>query len=102
MNLSVTHIQGGESLGLQLLVCETQILVLYYHLLTVVFFFHKNNCEPSFGPPSTYLLGFFFSLRFSLSTFREKEREGERVGEKHQCVRSHLNWGPGPQPRHVP
>ena len=37
-------------------------------------------------------------------------KEGEREGEKHQCVRdtvtgcfSHApNWGPGPQPRHVP
>ena len=33
-------------------------------------------------------------------------REGEREGEKHQCIVTYLshtpNWGPGPQPRHVP
>ena len=31
-------------------------------------------------------------------------REGEREGEKHQCVvaSSTPYWGPGPQPRHVP
>ena len=53
------------------------------------------------------LISFF--LRFYLFTFREKEREGER-GERHRCVRDTwiscflhaLNWGPGPQPRHLP
>ena len=41
---------------------------------------------------------------FFLNLFLERGREGERVGEKHQCVvAAHTrNWGPGPQPRHVP
>ena len=46
-----------------------------------------------------------FLKRFYLFNFRERGREGEREGEKHQCVvASHTppNWGPGPQPRHVP
>ena len=42
--------------------------------------------------------------------FRVGGREGEREGEKRQCVRDTLiscllhalHWGPGPQPRHVP
>ena len=42
--------------------------------------------------------------------FSERGGEGERNGEKHQCVRDtlisclsyHPNWGPGLQPRHVP
>ena len=50
------------------------------------------------------------SIFIYLFTFRERGREGEREGEKHQCVRdtwtdclSHApTWGPGPQPRHVP
>ena len=53
---------------------------------------------------------FFSFLIFYLFIFIERRREGEREGEKHQCVRDtpigHLshtpNWGPGPQPRHVP
>ena len=48
------------------------------------------------------------SSRFSL--FLERGGEGERKGERHQCVRdtsigclSHVPyWPPGPQPRHVP
>ena len=38
------------------------------------------------------------------SSFRQRGREGERKGEKHQCVvASHVPlWGPGLQPRHVP
>ena len=48
--------------------------------------------------------------RFYLFIFREWGREGERKGEKHQCVRGTsigclqyiTNWGRGPQPRHVP
>ena len=47
---------------------------------------------------------------FYLFTFTERGREGERQREKHRHVRdpsisclSHVpNWGPGPQPRHVP
>ena len=40
-----------------------------------------------------------------LFIFRQREREGEREGEKHQCVVAPYtppNWGPGPQPRHMP
>ena len=48
--------------------------------------------------------------RFHLFTFKEMGREGEIKEEKHRYVRdtstgclSHApNWGPGPQPRHVP
>ena len=47
---------------------------------------------------------FFKIHRFYLFTFRERGREGEGVGEEHQCVRdtligclSHVpKWGPGP------
>ena len=47
---------------------------------------------------------------FYLFTFRERWREGERAGDKHECVRdtsisclSHApTSGHGPQPRHVP
>ena len=42
---------------------------------------------------------------FSSFIFREKGMEGERGGEKHQCVVALLQapyWGPGLQPRHVP
>ena len=47
----------------------------------------------------------FFSFLFKDFNFREKGREGEREGEKHQCgVASHAThyWGPDPWPRHVP
>ena len=48
--------------------------------------------------------------RFYLFSFRETRREEEREGEKQWCVRDtwispllHTpNWGPGPQPRHMP
>ena len=39
-----------------------------------------------------------------LFVFTERGREGEREGEKHQCVvASHVpaHWGPGPQAKHV-
>ena len=45
---------------------------------------------------------FFFKILF---IFRQRGMEGEREGEKHQCVvASHVPpyWGPGLQPRHVP
>ena len=45
---------------------------------------------------------FFFKTLF---IFRGRVREGERKGEKHQCVvASHMppTEGPGLQPRHVP
>ena len=58
--------------------------------------------------PFTYILT--FGLGFYLFMFREMWREEEREEERHRCVRdtqigclSHTrNWGPGPQPRHVP
>ena len=46
-----------------------------------------------------------FFKRFYLFILRERGREREREGEKHQCVvASHCtpHWGPGLQPRHVP
>ena len=65
-----------------------------------------------------FLRFYLFSLRrqlvkkkdFIYFTFRERGKEGEREGEKQQCARdtaisclSHNpNWGPVPQPRHVP
>ena len=50
----------------------------------------------------------FFKVLFIY--FLERQGEGERKGEKHQCARdtsiscfSHAPyWGSGPQPRHVP
>ena len=55
------------------------------------------------------LSGDFFK-DFIYFTLRERGREEEREGEKHQCVRdtsigclSHTpNWGPGPQPGMCP
>ena len=52
----------------------------------------------------------FIYLKSLFIYFREKGREGEREGKKHQCARetsigclSHTpSQGPGPQPRHVP
>ena len=45
-----------------------------------------------------------FFLSFPKDMLREGGREGEREGEKHQLVASHTppEWGPNPQPRHVP
>ena len=50
------------------------------------------------------LPGSHFFLRFHLFSFRERGREGEREGEKHQCAVAYCvppAEGPGPQPRHV-
>ena len=47
-----------------------------------------------------------FRKRFYLFIFRERGREGEREGEKHQsvvCLLLTPNYqGPGPNPRHMP
>ena len=46
---------------------------------------------------------FFIFLRFHSFIFSDKGRQGEREGEKHQGVVSHvLPEGTGPKPRHVP
>ena len=48
---------------------------------------------------------FFFFLEIFIYLFLERGSEGEREGEKRQCVlASHAPpyWGPGPQPKHVP
>ena len=58
------------------------------------------------GPLPQSIKFIFIFKRFYLFIFRERGKEGK----KHQCVRetwigclSHAhNWGPGPQPRHVP
>ena len=50
-------------------------------------------------------MGFFFFLEIFIYLFLERGSEGEREGEKRQCVlASHAPpyWGPGPQPKHVP
>ena len=46
----------------------------------------------------------YFFFFFKDFIFRKRGREGEREGEKHQYVVASCapNWGPGPQPRHVP
>ena len=49
-----------------------------------------------------FILFIFVKVLFN---FRERGREGEKEGEKHQYVvvfPSAPYWGPGPQPRHVP
>ena len=51
---------------------------------------------------SAIYVSFFFKILF---IFRQRGREGEREGEKHQCVvATHAppNWGPGLKPKHVP
>ena len=50
-------------------------------------------------------LHYFLNFLPYLFIFRERVSEGERKGEKHQCVVASCmppNWGPGLQPRHVP
>ena len=51
-------------------------------------------------------IGFFlFKKIFYSFIFRERGREREREGEKHQCVvvsHASLYWRPDQQPRHVP
>ena len=41
----------------------------------------------------------FFSVRFYLFIFRERGREGEREGEKHQCVVASQESPTGDPPR---
>ena len=48
-----------------------------------------------------------FFKKYFIYFFRERGKEGEREGEKHQCVMHGCllqapNRGPGPQPGHVP
>ena len=46
-----------------------------------------------------------FFLKDFIYLFRERGREGEREGEKHQCVVAfHMapHWGPGLQLKHMP
>ena len=70
---------------------------LYCHLWKRLFYF-KRPCP----------LSQIFFLKDSIYS-RQRGREREREGEKHQCVRdtwlplTHTPcWGPGLQPRHVP
>ena len=45
-----------------------------------------DRCELQRGCCFTFTLQiFFFSKRFYLFTFRQRGREGERKGKKHQC-----------------
>ena len=51
------------------------------------------------------IIYFYLKNIFYVFIFRERGREGEREGEKHQCVFASPtapNQGPGPQPRQVP
>ena len=59
--------------------------------------------------PSSSARTLFFFLRFLkfIYLFILEREEGEREGEKHQCVCVGCLWhapnqGPGPQPRHAP
>ena len=57
------------------------------------------------GPGSHFSFKDFTYLFLERGEGREKERETNiNVWEKHQLVASctHPDWGPGPQPRHVP
>ena len=47
----------------------------------------KNHAVEIKEYPNWYMARSFIFLRFYLFTFREKGREGEREGEKHQCGR---------------
>ena len=74
----------------------------------------NTMCSSSSTPPSevttNLVLVFIFFLMFYLFIFRREEEMEKEEGEKHQCARDTLicyllcapNWGPGPQPRHVP
>ena len=64
-------------------------------------FIYISQTLLSFNLCTTFLTDFL--LRFYLFIFRQRGREGEREGEKHQCVvASHVHQSPGLQPRHVP
>ena len=65
------------------------------NIVLTTFYYLKN--------PDMVFKSFF--KRFYLFIFREKGREGEREGEKHQCVVGSPvspTGDLGPQPRHVP
>ena len=59
---------------------------------------------PDILSPLIHFLQLFFKDFIYLFVFRQRGREGESEGEKHQCACLSCNpyWGPGPQPRHVP
>ena len=62
----------------------------------------KQHCFPFALSPKKHNTG---GIVVVITLFRERGREGEREGEKHQCVVApHVRptGGPGPQPRHVP
>ena len=87
-----------------------------------VYFQYKRKYLPTgtskFGLPASRTMREYISVVGShpvcghfytdLVSFRERGRKGEREGEQHQCdtlisCLLHIpNWGPGPQPRHVP
>ena len=59
---------------------------------------------------SIFLMVILIFLFYFIYLFLQRGSTGERQGEKHQCERETsiscllhaANWGPGPQPRHVP
>ena len=62
---------------LGVLTCDTKIFILHAHSHVSI---HMTTPDfPVFSLP-------FFFFRFYLFIFREQGREGERKGEKHQCV----------------
>ena len=80
-------------------VCKVHSSLLPYFIFVFSIFYIWLSC-----------LCIFTFLKMILFIFRDKGRKGKREGEKHWCVRDTLigcllhisNWGPGPQPRHVP
>ena len=67
-----------------------------------------QNVENTAFPSSFSFFSFFKGINFFfkiLFIFRQRGREGEREGEKHQCVVASpmpLHCGPGPQPGTCP
>ena len=72
------------------------VVYLFYFFINFYLFSFRYNC-------------LHFLLDFTYLLFRERGREGEKEGEKQQCVRDTLisclshapKWGPGAQPRHM-
>ena len=76
------------------------MLKLFIAECNVIYFDYFGTPAHLFFPFKDFIYSFIF---------RERGREGEREGEKHQWVRETLigcllhdpRWGPGPQPWHV-
>ena len=78
---------------------SSEYIFVYCCLFRLTEFFYPAISNLLLRPSSDYFKDFYLLI------FTEREREGEREGEKHQCVvASHVppNWGSGLQPKHVP